>query len=29
MFSIKNGKILRIEATMTALVFGSKSRWDD
>jgi hypothetical protein len=29
MFKIKDGKILRIEATMTALPYGSKSRWDD
>ncbi|HEY5568555.1 MAG TPA: hypothetical protein VIM81_15115, partial [Gammaproteobacteria bacterium] len=29
MFKIKDGKILQIEATMAALPFGSKSRWDD
>jgi hypothetical protein len=29
MFKIKDGKILLIEATMTALPYGSRSRWDD
>jgi hypothetical protein len=29
MFKIRDGRILRIEATMTALPYGSKSRWDE
>ena len=28
MFKIKNGKILQIEATMVAMPYGSRSRWD-